>query len=94
MVITGKTSSGYKYKINDWALTDWETCEAICDIESSDPSVQLKGTRKLAILLLGEDGLEKLKDHIRKTNNGHVPFQIISDELTEIMSSNKETKNS
>lgn len=92
-MIEGKTKNGFKYKIDERLLDDWRLIRYIAASESTDPSEQLKGASNLVTLLLG-DQEPALMEFIAKKNDGFVPAMLVTDMITEILTSVKELKNS
>jgi hypothetical protein len=88
-MITGTTPSGYDFSIEESQLDDWDLIETISDIEEGDPIKIVKAAK----LLLGDDGLSQLKEHVR-TKNGKVTVTAMTEEITAIFSSNTDLKNS
>ena len=88
MTIKGKTQSGFKYEVSKKRLDNYELLEAIGDLDDN-PLVLTKVVK----LLLGKEQTEKLKDHLR-TDDGLVPTEKLSEEITEIFQSQSETKKS
>lgn len=91
-MIEGKTRTGFKYKVDERILKDWRIVSCISMVESSDPSSQIKGTTELVKLLIGENEDAFIK-HVQKKNDGFVPIDAITNELVDILTSSKETKN-
>ena len=87
-MILGKTKSGFEFSVAEERLNNYELLEAIGEIEEN-PLV----LTRVVDLLLGKEQKKKLKDHIR-TEDGLVPTDKLSDEITEIFQSQDETKNS
>lgn len=92
-MLEGKTKSGFKFKIDESILDDWSVFTAIADMDSGDASKVLRGTVAYVNLVLG-DKAKDLEEHIRKKNGGRCPSSLITAEVTEIMNSAKELKNS
>lgn len=88
MIITGKTKSGFSYKIQRERLENYELLEAIGESEENASAMP-----KVVKLLLGKEQTNKLKDHLR-TEDGIVPIEKLSEEITEIFQNQKLTKNS
>lgn len=91
-MIKGKTSSGFKFAIDERVKTDWRLIDAIASIDSGDITKQIAGMNSLADLILGERKDEFL-EHIAKKNDGYAPIDIVSNELKEILQA-EELKNS
>lgn len=87
-MIKGKTKSGFEFELDEDRLENYELLEAISEIEDN-PLVISKVIR----LLLGNEGTEDLKDHVRRAD-GIVPVKALTNEITEIFQSQNETKNS
>lgn len=89
----GKTKSGFKFDIDERIVDDWDLLEAIAMAESEDVGEQIKGSLKVADLLLGEEK-EALKQFIRNKNDGYVPAAEMTNMIAEIITSVRELKNS
>lgn len=87
-MIEGKTKSGFKYKIPEENLNNYELVETLGEIEENPLLIS-----RTVNLLLGKEQSNKLKDHLR-TESGIVPTDKISEEIMEIFNNQKETKNS
>lgn len=87
-MISGKTKSGFKYSVEEERLNNYELLEAIGELED-DPLI----LTKVVDLLLGKEQKKELKNHVR-TEDGLVPTDKLSEEITEIFKSQSETKNS
>ena len=87
-MIKGKTKSGFSYELDKERLNNYELLEAIEELEEN-PLV----LSRVVNLLLGNEQTKKLKDHLR-TENGIVPTEKMSEEITEIFQNQGETKNS
>jgi len=83
--IKGTTSTGFKYTINPSVLRDWDFLENAEKLKSGDASM---GTIKnTLVLLIGESGFDKLKEHARKQNDGFADVEFMMNTITEIVSS-------
>lgn len=91
-MITGKTKSGFKFKVDERIKKDWRLIKAITDSQSDDGNVKLKAVVTMIQLVLG-DQEELLMQHIMKKNEGYVPFEIMQSEISEIIQSIPEAKN-
>lgn len=90
-MLTGKTTTGFDFTIEDSALDDWELMEVLADID--DGKTQKIGTA--VKLLLGKEQADLLKEHCRN-DEGRVPATAMMAEVGEIfaaMRENKTTKN-
>ncbi|WP_348920124.1 hypothetical protein [Enterococcus rotai] len=86
--IKGKTKTGFAFKIKQERLNNYELLEVIGELDDN-PLV----LSKVVNLLLGKEQTQKLKDHLR-TDDGIVPADKLSEEITEIFQSQSQTKNS
>lgn len=87
-MIKGTTKSGFAFNIAKERLNNYELLEVIGELDSN-PLV----LSKVVKLLLGNEQTEELKNHLR-TEDGLVPADKLSVEITEIFQSQSETKNS
>lgn len=87
-MITGITSSGFKYEITEARLENYELIEVLSEVDENPLLLP-----KTVNLLLGKEQAKKLKDHLRDTEF-LVSTEKISQEIMEIFSNQKETKNS
>lgn len=83
-----KTSTGFAYSINENALNNFELLDLFAGVDENPLLLP-----KLLKMLLGEETKKALYDHVR-LKDGTVPADKISDELAEIITGNKEVKNS
>ena len=86
-MLTGKTTTGFEFTIEDSALDDWELLEALADID--DGKTQKIGTA--VKLLLGKEQADALKDHCRN-DEGRVPAFSNDTATTEIYTAMRENK--
>lgn len=77
------TTSGFVCEVDERVAKTWDFLDALVDCESENQSIALRGMRKIVPLLLGEDGLEKLKKHTEK--DGFTNIEVIMSEFKEIM---------
>lgn len=86
-MIKGKTSSGFKFQINESTINDdYELLELLGELEEN-PILISKVIRKV----LGPDAAAALKDYVRD-ENGVVSIQKMSEEITEIFTQAKALK--
>lgn len=84
-MITGTTSSGFTYQIDENVLQDYELLEAIAEAETNPIMIT-----RVVRLLLGDD-IDKLKNHVRD-ENGRVSIEKMNVEITEIFEAQKKLK--
>lgn len=98
-MITGKTSNGFEYNIDERTLNDYEFVESIVLAENGEnPTEKMTAVIKLAKYILGEEGKKTLLNKIKKENDGWVPQEKVYEEVFEIihdiMKQNAKAKNS
>lgn len=86
-MVSGVTSSGFKFEIDETRLDDMEFIDALGEIEENAIALS-----KVVVTLLGKEQRARLYDHVRN-EAGRVPLEAITSELVEIMGANTETKN-
>ena len=86
--IYGKTKSGIAYQIEESRLNNYVLLEVMGELEEN-PMVM----GKMVTMLLGKQQAAELKDHVR-TEDGLVPTDKMTGEITEIFQSQAKTKNS
>lgn len=87
-MIEGKTSTGFKYKMSEARLENYELIESLNEVEENPLALP-----KTVNLLLGKDQADKMKDHLRD-GEGLISTEKLSNEIMEIFESQKQTKNS
>ena len=78
-----QTTSGFVCNVDERKAKSWDFLEALVDCESKDESIALRGITKIIPLLLGTDGLEKLKKHTEK--DGLSDIETMMAEFKEIL---------
>ena len=87
--LTGKTPSGFSFRIDRDVLDDWELFEDIDKVDGGD----LSALMRVLNALLGEKQKSALKEHCRK--DGRVSAKAMMVELKEIfVAAGEQTKNS
>lgn len=87
-MINGKTASGFEYTLDPDKLNDYELLEKIGEMEENPFTLT-----SIVNMVLGKEQAKKLKDHIR-SENGTVPIEKMTAEITEIFNTQPEVKNS
>ncbi|WP_281738480.1 hypothetical protein [Enterococcus dispar] len=87
-MIKGVTESGFKYKLSEERLDNYELLESFAEMEESPLAMP-----RVLNLLLGKEQTGKLKEHVR-TKDGFVPSDKLGAELQDIMLNNPKVKNS
>ena len=88
-MLEGKTTSGFRWKLEDDALDNYELLEALREIDTGNEAAVVD----MINLLLPEEEKKALKDHIR-SQSGRVSAKKIIQEVAEILEASKEGKNS
>lgn len=90
-MITGKTSQGFEFSVDEVSMDDWDYIMLIRKAESSDPGTRVIGMADLIVYLLGEEQSNKLADLIRsKRQDGRAPYNEMQSAVNEILSICKE----
>lgn len=94
-MIKGKTKSGFSYSVNENLVNDWRFIRALAmanDAKNGDRA--LKGVMDVVFLVLGEEGEERLCNHLAD-DTGFVDQSLITAEVLEIIQKiGEERKNS
>lgn len=88
-MIKGKTKRGFEFHIEEEVLDDYEILEDLCAIDEGE----VNKIPKVAIKILGDEQIKKLKDHIRG-ENGRVSALKMGEAIGEILTGCNEGKNS
>ena len=86
--MTGKTTSGFEYEIDEESLDDYELLEDLSELDDGNSAK----TTSVLNRLLGKEQKDRLKEHLR-TESGRVPASKMMIEIGEIFNSVKEGKN-
>lgn len=86
-MMTGTTSSGFDFEIDESRLDSWELIE---DLAALSDGQELKIV-PVAKNLLGEEQLNRLKEHV-KEQNGSVSLSAMFKEINEIMETDSAKK--
>ena len=84
-----KLNDGFEVELKEDCLDDWEFLELLDDIDTGNSGAIVR----VAKLLLGPDGLDALKKHL-KENDGKASVTRMVSALTELMTSASALKNS
>lgn len=85
--LTGVTRTGFSYSIPAKRLNNYELVETLAELENNPLLLP-----KVLKLLLGVEGTEKLKDHVRD-EDGIVDSEKMSEELQDIFQAQARLKN-
>ena len=83
-----KLNDGFEVNILDEVVDDWEFLEVLASIDEGETGQIVKAAK----MLLGNDGVKMLKEHLRD-DSGRVRSTAMIDALREIMESTNESKN-
>lgn len=87
-MLEGKTASGFEFTIEDEVLDDYELLEVIHKVDTGHDGYIVD----MAKMILGEDQVNKLKEHCKK-DNGKVSAIRVVNEMAEIFAVSKKLKN-
>ena len=82
-------SDGFEMEISESVTDDWEFLEVLTGIDEGETGLIVKAAK----MLLGDDGVKTLKEHIRD-KNGKVSSTAMVTALSELMESVNALKNS
>ena len=88
-MLTGTTSSGFDWKIEEDALDDMELLDALSEIDAG----KLDSVSAACLHLLGKEQRAALYNH-RRDEKGRVRISAVSDELGEILMGLRDGKKS
>ena len=88
-MLTGTTSSGFNWQIEEDALDDMELLDALSEIDGG----KLDAVSAACLHLLGKEQRAALYDH-RRDEKGRVRISAVSTELGEILAGMKDGKKS
>lgn len=93
-MVKGTTTSGFKFEIDERLAGDYRLLEAITVAEDEKASdlKKLKASFDIIEFILG-DQKEAFIEHIKATNDGFVPFEVVKDEVSEIIANSRKIKN-
>lgn len=87
-MLTGKTTAGFEYTIDEASMNNMELIDALADLENGD----ILSVSKVVTLMLGKEQKKRLYDFLR-LDNGAVPVDAVSNAVVEILQTNTTTKN-
>lgn len=93
-MVKGTTKSGFNFTIDERIFGDYRFTDVIAESKIADtPEDKMVAFKKVADMMLGNNK-QGLIDHICSRNEGFCPNSEFERELSEIMLSTKELKNS
>ena len=87
-MLTGTTSSGFAYQIEDEQLDNMELLDALAEADSG----KILAISRVCDLLLGKEQKQRLYEHCR-TEKGNVPTAAVRDEILNIIQGQANGKN-
>lgn len=93
-MITGTTTTGFEFSVDERVLDDWNFLQAIADADSGEESRVIKGITNIANMVAGKDGMKKLLEHVRGYCDGYATAQEVEREIIDIINKSKEIKKS
>lgn len=88
-MIKGKTKSGFEFEIEEEVLDDYELLELLTETDKGNQVAIFKAIDHILI----PDQKKRLKEHVRN-EKGRVPASAMIAEITDIISSCNQGKNS
>lgn len=86
--MTARLSDGFEVEISESVTDDWEFLEVLSGIDEGETGLIVKAAR----MLLGNDGVKALKEHLRN-KDGKVSSTAMVTALGELMESVNSLKN-
>ena len=86
--MTARLSDGFEMEISESVTDDWEFLEVLAGIDEGETGLIVKAAR----MLLGNDGVKALKEHLRN-KDGRVSSTAMVTALGELMESVNSLKN-
>lgn len=86
-MVEGKTQSGFEFQINEKIFNDWDFVTLADALRNGQAT--MKEINELFVMVLGADGFDNLKKHIREANDGIVDAEVMEAEFAEIIQSTK-----
>lgn len=87
-MITGKTTTGFEFELEDDVLDDYELLEVLHKVDNGEESYVVD----MVDMLLGEEQKKRLKEHIKKTHKKVSATQMMA-EIAEIFNATQKGKN-
>lgn len=84
--LTGVTKTGFAYSISEKNVRNYELVEALGELDTNPLALP-----RVMNLLLGKEGIKKLKDHVRD-KDGIVDTEKITAELEDIFKAQERLK--
>ena len=86
-MISGTTKTGFEFSIDEKKLNNMEFVDALAEVEDN-----ARAFSRVINMMMDKEQKKRLYDHVR-LEDGTVPVDAMVEEITDIMSSNAETKN-
>lgn len=86
-MVEGKTQSGFEFQINEKIFNDWDFVTLADALRNGQTT--MREINELFVMVLGADGFDNLKKHIREANDGIVDVEVMKAEFAEIIQSTK-----
>ena len=86
--MTARLNDGFEVEISESVTDDWEFLEVLSDIDEGETGLIVKAAK----MLLGNDGVKALKEHLRN-KDGKVSSTAMVTALGELMESVNSLKN-
>lgn len=87
------TKSGFDVDVDDQIFEEWSFMRTVRNADSDDPTRKLDGIISLEEILFS-DKVNDYEDYIAKNNDGHIPADVICEDILDILERHKKLKNS
>lgn len=94
MIVEGKTTSGFKYKVDTETMTSWDYIEAVALSQSEDESEQIIGFVKMVNISMGKAGMNNLRKHLGQNMQVEDVNREVGEIIKAVSAKAKEVKNS
>lgn len=79
-----KTKSGFVCEADERITKDWDFLTLLAHIDEGNELEQIKATEELLVKVIGREGTDRLKEHV-KDEDGFAPIDKIISEFKEIL---------
>ena len=83
-MVTGKTTTGFEYSIDERIVKDYRYVRALAKLNKGDSAEKFIAFDQISTLMLG-DKVDDLITHVETLHDGYAPIDAIGAEVTEII---------
>lgn len=85
-MVEGKTGSGFSFRVDEDALKDFMYLRHLNMAQSKDGHEALRGMCAIISDIMGtEEQEEAFYSYLKERNNGHVPVDVLTSEMKDII---------